>query len=121
MHRSLTTRFANAAALLLTLAACSSSPSTKAPAITETPTTTAPAATAPPAETPSTVIDPMVCATDKKTLEVASEAFQAQMGQPPADQQALVDSGFLREVIPEYVLQVTGDQVTVVAVAGTCN
>lgn len=42
------------------------------------------------------------CAADKKTLEVAAEAYQAQTGDYPADQNAMVTAGLLRSVTANY-------------------
>lgn len=122
MHRSVTTRLAIATAVALTLAACSSSPSTMAPARSDTsaPTET-PAATDGVTETPLTPSDPGVCQADRLTLQVAAEAYQAETGRPPTDQQQLVDGGLLRETIPGYELKITGEQVEVVAVPGVCG
>ena len=38
------------------------------------------------------------CETDRRTIEVAIEAYQAEHGDMPADEQALVDGGFIREL-----------------------
>jgi prepilin-type N-terminal cleavage/methylation domain-containing protein len=42
------------------------------------------------------------CAADKKTLEVAAEAYQAQTGDYPASQAAMVTEGLLRDVTTNY-------------------
>ena len=39
------------------------------------------------------------CQVDRSTLDVASQAYEITTGAPPADQQALVDEGFLKEPI----------------------
>lgn len=87
---------------------------------TSAPTET-PAATDDVTETSLTPSDPAVCQADRLTLQVAAEAYQAETGKPPTDQQQLVDDGLLRETVPGFELKVTGDQVEVVAVVGACG
>lgn len=42
------------------------------------------------------------CKADKKTLQVAAEAYMAQNGSYPADVAAMVSGGLLRDVSPNY-------------------
>ncbi|MGB8862098.1 MAG: hypothetical protein WCC60_22775 [Ilumatobacteraceae bacterium] len=62
------------------------------------------------------VSDEDACAIERKTLEVASEAYAAQFGVAPASEAELVTAGFLRSEMVEYDLQGGA----VVAVSGVC-
>lgn len=57
------------------------------------------------------------CAADRKTLEVAVEAFYAQNATYPADQAALVSGGFLNSESTRYT--VAGDSISPVP-GGPC-
>jgi hypothetical protein len=54
------------------------------------------------------------CQVDRSTLEVASQVYEITTGAPPADQQALVDEGFLKAPIATQELTVgpSGVQIT---------
>jgi hypothetical protein len=49
-----------------------------------------------------------ICDSERATLEVAVEAYLAQEGSPPPDEQTLVDAGLIRTLIDAYDLDDTG-------------
>ncbi|MCB9381000.1 MAG: prepilin-type N-terminal cleavage/methylation domain-containing protein [Acidimicrobiaceae bacterium] len=60
------------------------------------------------------------CAADKKTIEVAAEAYMAQVGEYPATMQAMVDEGLLRSADSgNYTYALAGQSYTLTG-AGEC-
>jgi hypothetical protein len=47
-------------------------------------------------------VPPVDCAPDRRTLEVAIEAYQAQFGSVPDNEQVLVDAGMIRTSFVTY-------------------
>ncbi|HTN99039.1 MAG TPA: hypothetical protein VL068_00065 [Microthrixaceae bacterium] len=56
------------------------------------------------------------CATNQRTVEIAAQAYELATGHPPADQQALVDEGYLREISPGHSIKVENGESVVVPI-----
>ena len=73
----------------------------------------------PPIETQSSV-NQGLCLSERKTLEVASEAFLAQFGTLPNDESELVSAGLMRSEIENYDLVTSNGVIEIVAVSDQC-
>ena len=62
------------------------------------------------------------CAADRKTLEVAAEAYAAQNGPYPPDMAAMVSTGLLRSASTNYTYTIggAGGDYTLAGVSGKC-
>ncbi len=61
------------------------------------------------------------CAADKKTLEVAAEAYMAQNGSYPASAQQMVDTGLLRSVSTNWAYALAAPSYTLTASSSDCT
>lgn len=71
------------------------------------------------AATPTTT-EPAVCGIERKTLEVATEAFFALTGVPPLSASQLVDAGLLRSVPLTYAIDTSTGAAEIVPVDDRC-
>ncbi|MGD9995317.1 MAG: hypothetical protein AB7R77_06660 [Ilumatobacteraceae bacterium] len=60
-------------------------------------------------------VNGFACDADRKTLEVAVESYYAMNGEPPVDQQQLVEAGFLRKASNLFDLAAGGEIVPAAA------